>query len=605
MADLAGRRVGVIKGGPVTELIGKGERSPVLVQYGRLQDEMFGLLLGEVDAIIALEDSAWKLADRAQVADRLKVVGDPVMETKRAMAVRRDLPGLRDRLDAAVADLLQSPEYSSIFAAWHAEPPSFWTTTRTTWLAGASVALLLLGMLFWQSLSLRAEGRQRAESAPGKLPGERTAAAFPTRVISQICGLVALALGLAVLLGWAFDVAMLRTVLPGLVAMQPWTAITITLAGVALLLATIPGRTAAAISIALAGAVLIIGLQMLLQHATGFDFGIDRWFFPEAVGNQPGHAHPGRPAEATSIAFALLGAVLLLGGVERAWAQKVFSIIGTGGLLLMAAALVGYLIGVGALQSVAFVTPVALHTALGLAILFLGALVLRPDAGWMAILSSDGPGAASARMLLPVTVVGPLLLVWLFALGKQTGLYGPEFQVGLDTLATIALLATSLLWSAARVDRLHRARLAAAEALRESEEQLRVAIEAADLGVWELDLKTDTAPKRSLRHDQMFGYAELQPEWGQAICERHVLDEDKPRFREGFARALETGVLTFEVRVRWPDGSVHWISPLGQTYYDEHGEPVRMAGVVADITARKRAEESSARKRAAGARSTR
>ena len=56
-----------------------------------------------------------------------------------------------------------------------------------------------------------------------------------------------------------------------------------------------------------------------------------------------------------------------------------FSIIGTVGLLLMAASLVGYLIGVGALQSVAFVTPVALHTALGLAILFLGALALRPD----------------------------------------------------------------------------------------------------------------------------------------------------------------------------------------------------------------------------------
>ena len=136
------------------------------------------------------------------------------------------------------------------------------------------------------------------------------------------------------------------------------------------------------------------------------------------------------------------------------------------------------------------------------------------------------------------------------------------------------------------------ARKQAAAARRESEERLRVAIEAADLGVWELDLKTDTAPKRSLRHDQMFGYADLQPEWGQAICERHVLDEDKPRFREDFARALETGVLTFEVRVRWPDGSVHWISPLGQTYYDEHGEPIRLAGVVADITARKRAEET-------------
>src|SRR5512132_3215879 len=134
LADLAGRRMGVIKGGPVPEWLGKLERGPILVPYPRLQDEMFALLLGEVDAIPPFEDSAWKVAERAGVADRLKVVSKPYAEAKRAIALRRDLPGLRDRLDVAVADLLNSPEYSSIYAAWHAEPPSFWTTTRATWI---------------------------------------------------------------------------------------------------------------------------------------------------------------------------------------------------------------------------------------------------------------------------------------------------------------------------------------------------------------------------------------------------------------------------------------------------------------------------------------
>ena len=273
---------------------------------------MFALLLGEVDAIPPFEDSVWKVAEKAGVADRLKVVGKPYAEAKRAIALRRDLPGLRDRLDVAVADLLNSPEYSSIYAAWHAEPPSFWTATRATWIAGASVSLLVLGMLLWQSLSLRAESEQLAGGAPRKLPGERVPAAFQTRVISRACGLIALALGLAVLIGWAFDVAALKTVLPGLTAMQPWTAITMVLAGGALLATTVPGRIAATTSIALAGAVLLIGLQALLQHATGLDFGTDRLLFPTAVSNQLGPAHPGRPAEATSIAFVLLGAMLLL-----------------------------------------------------------------------------------------------------------------------------------------------------------------------------------------------------------------------------------------------------------------------------------------------------
>ena len=206
-------------------------------------------------------------------------------------------------------------------------------------------------------------------------------------------------------------------------------------------------------------------------------FGIDRWFFAEAVGNQPGHVHPGRPAEATSIAFALLGEMLLLGRTKRAWAQKIFSIIGTGGMLLMAAALVGYLIGVGALQSVTFVTAVALHTALGLGVLFLGVLVLRADIGWMALVSGDwprcrfGPHAAAGRGR------GPAASGLVVCRRQADRTLRAGVPTGLDTLATVALLATSLLWSAARVDRLHRARLAGAEALRRSEERYRTLVE--------------------------------------------------------------------------------------------------------------------------------
>ena len=139
----------------------------------------------------------------------------------------------------------------------------------------------------------------------------------------------------------------------------------------------------------------------------------------------------------------------------------------------------------------------------------------------------------------------------------------------------------------------------AEEALRESEERLRIALEAADLGTWDLDLTTDIASVRSLRHDQIFGYAESQSEWGQEIAMRHVLPEDRPAFQQAFARAAETGVLSLEVRVRWPDGSIHWIAPLGRTYYDAEGRPVRMAGVVADITERKQASETAERARVA------
>src|SRR5262245_25325967 len=57
------------------------------------------------------------------------------------------------------------------------------------------------------------------------------------RLFTGLCGLVTLAVGAAVLCGWAFDIPALRSVLPGWPAMKPNTAIALIAAGAALMLA--------------------------------------------------------------------------------------------------------------------------------------------------------------------------------------------------------------------------------------------------------------------------------------------------------------------------------------------------------------------------------
>jgi len=129
------------------------------------------------------------------------------------------------------------------------------------------------------------------------------------------------------------------------------------------------------------------------------------------------------------------------------------------------------------------------------------------------------------------------------------------------------------------------------KALKESEDRLRIALEAVDLGTWDLNLTTGTAV-HSLRHDQIFGYQELQPEWTFEIAALHMMPEDQMVFREAFTHAEKSGELFFEARVRWPDGSIHWIAPRGRVYYDDDGRAVRMIGVVADVTESKRADDA-------------
>jgi len=590
VSNLAGRRVGVIAGGVSEVVLSERQPGARLIPYPRLQDALFGLMSGEVDALVSFEGSVWKVGERVRLADQIKGVGDPLTEVKRAIAVRRDLTELRDRLDATLADFLQSPEYARLHSSWYIAAPSLWNPERAGWLTGASTALLLLGMLLWQSLSLRAESRRLAESAPWEPPAEPLTGQIPIRV-SQACAGIGLALGLAVLLGWAFDVLILKTALPGLFAMQPWAATAIALAGASLLAATLPGRIAATTSTALAGLVLIVGLQTLLQYAADLDLGTDRWLFPAAVSNQPGHPHPGRVAEVTAVAFVLLGTMLLLARVETAWARWIFSTIGTLGLLLMAAPLLGYLVGAGTLQSVAFFTPIALHAALGLVVLFTGVLALRPKTGWMAVLSGDTPGAASVRMLLPVAVTGPVLLAWLSISGRGAGLYGPDFQIGLLTLATIALLGNALLWNAARLDRLHHARLAGTQALRESEARFRGTFENAAVGISNVAMD-GTWLRVNQRFCEILGYSrdELLRNRFQDLTH----PEDLPSNLQQFVALIRGEIQTYQLQKRYlhKDGHTVWVTLTAAAQRSSDGRPAYCIAIIEDISARKLAEQA-------------
>jgi signal transduction histidine kinase len=136
-----------------------------------------------------------------------------------------------------------------------------------------------------------------------------------------------------------------------------------------------------------------------------------------------------------------------------------------------------------------------------------------------------------------------------------------------------------------------------AERQKLTEERLDLALESAQMGAWDLDLVHDTAV-RSLRHDQIFGHSSLQPEWGSEIFLSHVLPEDRDLVKERFREAFATGQFDMECRILWPDQSVHSIAAQGHVYYNEKKVPVRMMGVVRDVSEHKRVEKRLAERSA-------
>jgi PAS domain S-box-containing protein len=136
------------------------------------------------------------------------------------------------------------------------------------------------------------------------------------------------------------------------------------------------------------------------------------------------------------------------------------------------------------------------------------------------------------------------------------------------------------------------ARKSAEEALRQSDARRRFALETTKLGDWELDIATLQA-RRSLLHDQIFGYQSLLPEWSFDIFLRHVHPGDREWVSQNFQECVTQGKRwDFECRIIWPNGDIRWIWACGSHYPDLSSDASRMFGIVEDITKRKQAEEA-------------
>jgi PAS domain S-box-containing protein len=155
------------------------------------------------------------------------------------------------------------------------------------------------------------------------------------------------------------------------------------------------------------------------------------------------------------------------------------------------------------------------------------------------------------------------------------------------TVVALALLATML----AVLTREVKQRRRVEERLRVSEGRLTLALDASQMGLWDLDLRTDES-HRTLRHDQIFGYDTLQPAWGREVFLPHLYPDDREVEQRAFDRALATGEFDLECRiVRHGDRAIRWIATRGKLFRDAHGEPVRLMGSVMDVTERKEAEQ--------------
>jgi len=126
--------------------------------------------------------------------------------------------------------------------------------------------------------------------------------------------------------------------------------------------------------------------------------------------------------------------------------------------------------------------------------------------------------------------------------------------------------------------------------LAESQERLRTALLAGNLGTWELDL-TKMTLDASATCKSAFGRAPDEPFDYPDLLDS-INPDDSVRMQDAVAHTVQTGEdYRVEYRTVWPDGSRHWAEIHGRRLLDSQGQPAKMVGVSSDITARKTHEQ--------------
>jgi PAS domain S-box-containing protein len=389
--------------------------------------------------------------------------------------------------------------------------------------------------------------------------------------------------GALALAGWTLASERLKTVMPGLVAMNPLVAIGLIVLATALWLQR--DRSASRrrqIAVGLATAVASVGGLKMISYALRFDLPVDRWLFANSLGDN---------RMAPNAALCLLMSGGALASIDHVRARRFWPAQGATFVVMTVSlvSLMGYSFGATSLYQMGSYVPIALNTAAAFGVLSVGILFARPDRGIWAVILNTGAGGVMARRLLPAVIVIPWVLGALRLIGQRSGYYDTEFGTALLITSTVMLFALSVGWIAAALNRTDAERQKATDDLQRSSAEISDLYNRAPCGYHSLDHNGNIA---AINDTEL---AWLGYERDELIGKKHfaefIASDGLNVFRDAYARLKQTGsVKDLEYELRRKDGSTFPVIVNSTAVYDGRGEFLSSRTTVFDATEKKRAE---------------
>ena len=399
-----------------------------------------------------------------------------------------------------------------------------------------------------------------------------------------VAATLVMAIGALVLAGWIFNIALLKSVLPGMVAMKPNTAFCFIFAGGALYVLSrfnIDFRVRTKLASGLALVPLTLGFITLLEHFFGRNLWIDNW-----LGWLIPTPFQGRMSALSGLNFVLIGGALTLADWVTPRGHRPAQYLALATAALAFETLLNYAYG-SAFLYLGEYTRIAVHSAAAFLILSLGTFFLQPDVGLAGHVTSPSLGGLILRRMLVAAICLLPLLGCFRLLAEKAMLVDSAHATSLLVLTSLVTFSV-LVWRTARtLNETDASRSVAEEALRLRNQELTDFFENASVGIsW---IAPDGAIQWANRAElDLLGY-QREDYIGKNIASFHVdsvaSHDVLDRWQHG--QSLQN----HEMLVRARDATVRIVSINSSPHY-KNGKLVHTRCFSRDVTQRKTAEEA-------------
>lgn len=412
---------------------------------------------------------------------------------------------------------------------------------------------------------------------------------------------VSVIVGVLGLTGWLTGVATLKRLAPSLGSMKPNSALLFAVLGAGLWL-RVRGTKQRLLAGGLALASSVFAAVTLVQYLVHRDLGIDQLIVAPAALAE--HAHPGRMAPTTALAFSLLGLAiaLLRDDAQHRSRAAVSEWLAALGAVVSLVAVLGHLYAPFSVYAVGPYSAVSLQTATMMFFLSVGVLLAKPAHATRRLLADPGPEGVVARRLVAAALLVPAGLGWVRVRGESAGLYDAQFGVALFATSQVVCFTTIGWWTAAKVGKLDKERTAAEALARKKEERISLTLDANGNGLIATDA-AGTLVRMNAVAESLTGWT-LAEARGKPL--REVLPLVDPKTNEPIPGPVERPASGAEPSESWSHdalmqdraGNVRSIVKSGARIRDSAGELRELVVVFHDVTEERRAQAELRRSQA-------